>query len=110
MQHQFKHGACLDFFAGKVQFLTLCSVKCKAPLGSQDSGRGAAHGTDNVAPVFVVFMLLPLSGSVSESGSKIPGSVPLDFASGFDSDCEPDTDPDTDYQRKHGHFGIMEVR
>ena len=64
---------------------------------------------------FVIFMLLPLSGSVSESGSKIPGSVPLDFASGFVSDCDPDTDtdPDTDYQRKqrkHGHLGIMEIR
>jgi len=61
---------------------------------------------------FVIFMLLPLSGSVSESGSKIPGSVPLDFASRFDSDCEPDTDTDTDTddQRKHGRFGNMEVR
>ena len=63
----------------------------QSTIGQPRLGQGAAHDTDNVAPVFVIFMILPLSGSVSvsESGSKIPGSVPLDFACGFDSDCEP---------------------
>ncbi len=38
---------------------------------------------------FVFLMLLPLSGSVSVSVSKVPGSLLHDFASEFDSDFDP---------------------
>jgi len=39
---------------------------------------------------------LSVSGSESESVSKVSGSLLHDFASEFDSDCDPDTDTDSD--------------
>ena len=39
--------------------------------------------------VFLLLLLLSVSGSVSESVSKVSGSLLHDFASEFDSDCDP---------------------